>query len=350
MRGVKVEPSVGWAIFAVQCIILIVIMHVLHESDDTMDLKRLRYAIALADELNFARAADRLHLSQPALSRSIQTLEEELGLLLFDRDNRNVKLTTVGAVFLEQARKLIFQMRNLERDMGLIRDAEMGQVAFGVGPLPTASMLPPLVRYLRRERPGLSLQVSSNNWRNLLVHLKAEQIEFFIADTRDIAPDPDLAVTPICRQHGRFMCRPGHPLLGASGRSPADLLPYGFASLLLPREMKAVFRKVLGIPAHAPLPVIFECDNMHILKEMAQDDDIILLATEAAVAGEIAAGTLEALDFPGLPPMYAEIGAVQLAGRTLSPAARLVLERLHGIAAAAPGTTVFRDGGYQPAP
>ncbi|HJV03581.1 MAG TPA: LysR family transcriptional regulator [Burkholderiaceae bacterium] len=314
-----------------------------------MDLKRLRYAIALAEELNFARAAERVHLSQPALSRSIQTLEEEVGLPLFDRDNRNVKLTTAGAVFLERARKLTFQMRNLERDMGLIRDGEMGQVAFGVGPLPTASMLPPLVRYLRRTRPGLSLQVASNNWRNLLVNLKAEQIEFFIADTRDIAPDPDLDVTPICRQHGRFMCRAGHPLLAAPGGKPAGLLPYGFASLLLPSEMKAVFRRVLELPAHAPLPVIFECDNMHILKDMARDDDIILLATEAAVAAEIASGQLQALDFPGLPPLYAEIGAVQLAGRTLSPGAQLVLERLYGIAADAPGTTVFRDGRYQAA-
>ena len=72
-----------------------------------MDLKRLRYAIGLADELNFARAAEKLHLSQPALSRSIQTLEEELGMLLFDRDNRNVAVTTAGAVFLDRARQLL---------------------------------------------------------------------------------------------------------------------------------------------------------------------------------------------------------------------------------------------------
>jgi DNA-binding transcriptional LysR family regulator len=65
-----------------------------------MDLKRMKHAIALADELSFARAAEKLHLSQPALSRSIQTLEEDVGMLLFDRDNRNVALTTVGKVFM----------------------------------------------------------------------------------------------------------------------------------------------------------------------------------------------------------------------------------------------------------
>ncbi|MBA5637640.1 LysR family transcriptional regulator [Duganella sp. LX20W] len=312
-----------------------------------MDLKRLRHAIALAEELNFARAAERVHLSQPALSRSIQTLEEELGLPLFDRDNRNVKLTTAGAVFMERARKLTFQMRNLERDMGLIRDAEMGVVAFGVGPLPTASMLPQLVRHVRQTRPGLAMRVSSNNWRNLLVNLKAEQIEFFIADARDILPDPDLSITPISRQHGRFMVRAGHPLLARPERTLADTLPYGFASLLLPLAMKALFRQVLRLAPEAPLPVMFECDNMHILKEVTLEDDVILLATEAAVANEVASGTLAPLDFPGLPPMYAEIGAVQLVGRTLSPAARLVLERLHDIAATAPGSTVFRDGRYQ---
>lgn len=312
-----------------------------------MDLKRLRYAIALAEELNFARAAERVHLSQPALSRSIQTLEEELGLLLFDRDNRNVKLTTAGAVFLERARKLTFQMRNLERDMALLRDAELGSVAFGMGPLPTASMLPQLVRHVRQTRPGLAMSVSTNNWRDLLVNLKAEQIEFFLADARDILPDPDLAITPICRQHGRFMVRAGHPLLARPERVLADTLAFGFASLLLPQAMKALFRQVLGLAPDAPLPVMFECDNMHILKEVTLNDDIILLATQAAVASEIAAGTLAPLDFPGLPPMYAEIGAVQLVGRTLSPAALLVLEQLYGIATTAPGTTVYRDGRYQ---
>jgi DNA-binding transcriptional LysR family regulator len=311
-----------------------------------MDLKRLRYAVGLADELNFARAAEKLHLSQPALSRSIQTLEEELGMLLFDRDNRNVVVTTAGAVFLERARQLLFQMRNMERDMALLRNGEIGQVAFGAGPLPTASMLGPLVRSLRAQRPQVSLAVTSNNWRYLLQHLRKEEIEFFVSDTRDIALDPDLMMTPLCRQHGPFMCRQGHQLLARDGIKPADMIPYGFAALLLPQVIRGLLRKIIGLAADAPLPIVLECDNVAAIKQLTLDDDVILLATEAAATEEISSGRLQPLHFKNLPPMYAEIGIVQLSGRTLSPGARLVIEYLQAVTATMPATDIYRDGSY----
>lgn len=311
-----------------------------------MDLKRLRYAIGLADELNFARAAEKLHLSQPALSRSIQTLEEELGMLLFDRDNRNVVVTTAGALFLERARPLLFQMRNLERDMALLRNGEIGQVAFGAGPLPTASMLSPLLRSLRKQRPQVSLAVTSNNWPYLLQNLLREEIEFFVADTRDIEPDPGVTITPLCRQHGPFMCRKGHPLLSMRAPKPVDMLHYGFASLLLPQVLKQLLRRMLELEPGAPLPVVLECSNVAAIKQLTLDDDVILLATEAGAAEEISAGRLVPLHFKDLPPMYAEIGIVQLSGRTLSPGARLVIEYLHAVTATLPATDIYRDGSY----
>ncbi|MES2150254.1 MAG: LysR family transcriptional regulator [Pseudomonadota bacterium] len=314
-----------------------------------MDIKRLSYMVALAEQLNFARAAETVHLSQPALSRSIQTLEEELGMRLFDRDNRNVKLTTAGAVFLEQAKRLLFQMRNLERDMGLMRDGAFGNVAFGVGPLPTVTVLPPLIRALRRDHPGLALAISSNNFRPLLLHLRAEEIEFFVSDTRDIPAAADITITPVCRQHGPFLCRPGHPLLARPERRPSDMVAFGFASLLLPVSVKALLRQLLDLPPHAPLPIQLECSSMSVLKLMVREGDLILLATEAAAVEEIRAGHLVPLPFDGLPPMFAEIGVVELAGRTLSPGARLVLDQLRAIAADMPATTIYRDGAYQPA-
>ena len=314
-----------------------------------MDIKRLRYAVALAEELNFARAAEKLHLSQPALSRSIQTLEEELGLLLFDRDNRNVRLTTVGRDFLAQARPLLFQLRNLEREMALVRGGEIGRVAFGAGPLPTASLLPGMFRALRQSHPGLSFSVSSNNWRYLLQHLRAEDIEFFVADTRDIAPAPDISITPLCRQFGHFSCRAGHPLLSKKKLVPADMKEYGLATLALPATMRALFEKVLGVGPHQPLPVVVECDNMYMLKQIVHEDDLILTATEASVAEDIANGKLVALKFEGMPPLYAEMGIVSLAGRSLSPAALLVHRQLLVVAAGAPGTAMYGAPGY-PAP
>ncbi|MES2126318.1 MAG: LysR family transcriptional regulator [Pseudomonadota bacterium] len=311
-----------------------------------MDIKRIRYALALAEELSFARAAEKLHLSQPALTRAIQTLEEELGLMLFDRDNRNVKLTVVGAVFLKQARRLMFELRGLQHNMSLIRDAEIGHVSFGAGPLATASMLAQLSRSLRRGRPGLQLTVDSNHWRYLLRHLRAEEIEFFVADTRDIAPDPDLSITPLCRQHGHFLVRAGHPLLERETLVASDALPFGFASMLLPDSFKNQLCKLLGLDDQAALPVAFECNSIFALKELTLNEDVILLATDASVAGALVSGALVALPITDLPPLYAELGIVELAGRSTSPGARLVQEQFGAIAATLPGCIPYLDGRF----
>ncbi len=85
-----------------------------------MDLKRLRHVLALAKEMNFIRAAEKVHLSQPAFSRSIQALESELGLLLFDRSKQGMALTVVGKEFVARAKRLVHEAKSLERDMALI--------------------------------------------------------------------------------------------------------------------------------------------------------------------------------------------------------------------------------------
>ena len=79
-----------------------------------MNLRRLNHVVALADTLHFARAAEAAHLSQPAFSRSIQAIESELGIRLFDRDVGDVRATPAGEFVIERARKLLFEARCLQ--------------------------------------------------------------------------------------------------------------------------------------------------------------------------------------------------------------------------------------------
>lgn len=107
-----------------------------------MDLKRLKHLVALADTRNFGRAAIQCHLTQSAFSRSIQAAEEEYGLQLFDRGPLEVTCTDAGAFVVERARKLLFENRCLERDVSLYRERQIGDLAFGVGPFPAATLVP----------------------------------------------------------------------------------------------------------------------------------------------------------------------------------------------------------------
>lgn len=293
-----------------------------------MDLKRIRHALALAEEMNFIRAAEKVHLSQPALSRSIQALERELGMTLFDRSKQGLAITAIGVEFLARARQLAQEARSLERDMALTRSGELGQIRFGIGPLPAASLGGRLVHQLRQGRAQLRIAMQVNNYRHLLEYLHREEIEFFIADTHEIASDQAISITPLTREHGPFVCRAGHPLLALAPQPLRALQAYGLASMTLPADIRTRFRHAAGLSPAEPLPVLFECDDVNLLKQVACSEDLILVISHAAVAAEIASGVLCPLPVLDMPAMFAEVGIVQLRDRTLSPAARLVIDIL----------------------
>ncbi len=310
----------------------------------------MRHAIALAEELNFAKASRKLHLSQPALTRSIQMLEEKLGLLLFDRNNRKVALTTAGALFIERARQVLFRVQSLHHEVALLRTSQTGRVAFGVAPIVATALLPTLLRAIRHERASLQLATSCLPWQDLLRHLRDETIEFFIADISDIDGANDLSITPLCRQDVCLLVRPGHPLLAAKEPQPHAMTQYGYAALAMSLPLQELLRTTFGLAGNDALPLMVECSSMDALKELVYGGELILVATEASVARDIDAGRLVCLPLRRAPALFADIGVVELKGRTLSASARLVLDRLCQVSEAAPASAPWHNGAFHPTP
>lgn len=298
-----------------------------------MDIKRLKHLVALADERNFGRAAERVHLSQPAFSRSVQNAEAELGLQLFDRGSLEVSCTSAGSFVIERARKLLFDSRCLERDVGLYRERLIGDIAFGVGPFPAATLLPALMIELRTRYAGINSRVEVNNWRYLVEHLRAEELDFFVADVRDVPRDSDLVIDSLGQQHGRFFVRAGHPLLSDPTIQAPKMVAYGLASVRLPEEIKRFFRQLLALSAGDHLPISVECDDVHLLKHIALHTDTVLICSDAAVSTELESGQLQALVVQGLPPMYSDMGVVSLRGRSFSPMAGFAVDFLRAFSA-----------------
>lgn len=298
-----------------------------------MDLKRLKHLVALADERNFGRAAERVHLSQPAFSRSVQAAESELGMQLFDRGNLDVSCTAAGTFVIERARKLLFDSRCLERDVSLYRERLIGDIAFGVGPFPAATMLPALMVELRTRYPGINSRVEVNNWQYLVEHLRAEELDFFVADTRDVPQDADLTISGAGQQHGHFYVRAGHPLQRKKNLNASAIVPYGLASVRLPLKIRGLFRQLLELNANDHLPIALECDDVHLLKRVALSSDTVLASTDAAVAEEVATRQLFALQLSGVPPLYSDMGIVSLKGRSFSPMVEFAVTYLREVAA-----------------
>jgi len=298
-----------------------------------MDLKRLRHIVALADEGNFARAALRVNLSQPALSRSIQAAEAELEVSLFDRGTIEITPTPAGKFVLERARKLLFDSRCLERDIALYCKNQIGDLAFGVGPFPAATLLPLLMPEMRQQHPAVHLRVEVNNCLNLLERLRDEALDFFVADTSDLPHDADLDIIPLPRQYGGLFVRAGHPLLHEPKQSLPKIFSYGLATVHLPQAVRVKLAGIMGLSKETLPPLALECDDVLTLKHTALSSDTLLAVVHAAVVDEVDAGKLIPILAENAPRLYSEMGIVSLRGRSHSPFAETVIQRLIALSA-----------------
>ncbi len=143
-----------------------------------MELRHLRYAVALADELHFARAAARLHIAQPPLSQQIKALETELGVRLFDRTSRRVGLTDAGAAFIAEARRTLASADQAIEAARRAARAETGRLAVGYVSSASYELLPAVLRAFRRRAPDVLLVLEEMN--------SSEQSRGVLAGTLDL--------------------------------------------------------------------------------------------------------------------------------------------------------------------
>lgn len=120
-----------------------------------MELRHLRYYVAVAEERHFGRAAERLHMAQPPLSQQIRQLESELGYALLTRTTRRVDLTPAGAAYLERAREILAAVDDAAHEAGRIAAGRSGRLIVGCVGSATYSLLPDLARRLRAELPDV---------------------------------------------------------------------------------------------------------------------------------------------------------------------------------------------------
>jgi DNA-binding transcriptional LysR family regulator len=294
-----------------------------------MDLRKLRHIIALYEEGSFVKAAQRVHLTQPALSRSVQALEADLGVSLFDRTRDGVHATAAGRQFVERARAIERSLSVFQHDMRQLHTGVHGEVAFGVGPFPAFSMLEPALQAITRSFPQLRLTVEIQNAPALAALLKAEQIEFLVADVRLLHHDPELRVEPIGGQPGVLCCRAGHPLAGGGRIGRAALMQYGLVSVHLPpaASLPPALLALVG-EIDGKSPQVLACDHIDLLKRLAMQSDRVLMVARPSVAQELARGELCELNAAGLDGAGIELGLVTLRERSLSPAAAAVIAEL----------------------
>ena len=286
-------------------------------------LVQLRHFVALADARSFSKTSEVLHLTQPALTRSIQALELALGQAVFDRAGRRVELTPFGHEALIKARQLVSDAQALS-DQNL--DAPKGQGALlrlGLGSGPGAILMTPLMVHMARHHPRVRFEITRGPSNALTPLLRDRQLDALIVDIRALPPARDLTVEPIAEMRGAFMCRHGHPLVLRGRLITFDVLrAYPLASIPLSEEITRQLVERYGPAAHPSDCVTLYCNELAGLVEAARSSDTVLLAIRDA-APDLVELRME-------PPMTstARFGIVRLAERATAPAFDLVRQRI----------------------
>lgn len=279
-----------------------------------MDLRSLRHLVTLARRLSYSRAAEDLGISQSALTRSIQSLERQAGMRLFDRDRTGVSLTAQGRAVVERATILLADAEDFERRLRQTARGEDGRIAFGMAPLPAWTLLPAALAGLIDVAPAFTHDVAVRNVEALWPLLIAGDIEFFVSAEGQVPDAPPVRAEALGSFPMTLIVRAGHPLLtGEAGEAafPVLISSRGGSNGAVPAYLRH--------NAAGPLHVV---EDYGTLVALTKGTDAIWVSSAFAVAEELEAGLLCALDRPpsDAPPPPFRIMIYSLDRRSRSPA------------------------------
>ena len=293
--------------------------------------RNLVHLIALAEEGRISRAATRVHLSPSAFSRSIQSVEDDLGLQLFRRNANGVTLTAAGEAVLGHARALDFENKRFELNLDLLRRGDFDQICIGAGPIPASIIIPELIRSMHQRAPHFLINVEFGNMSLLIDRLDKNDIDICLGDIRYVAANEEhyaskkLAIVKVI-----VCCRTGHPLSSTGRVTSRDLLKYRLALLrvnpTIDRELHACF----GLEVSEKLPTAIECDDLSVLANLIATTDLIGILPSQVFA--TCADSLIALDPDDPSSLYGYVHAIWPKNRILAPSAIKVLDLARNIA------------------
>lgn len=291
-----------------------------------MDLRQLQCFLRAAEAGSVSRAASLLQLPQPAVSRHIARLENELGSPLLLRHSRGVQVTEAGARLLDHARAILEHIAGAQHDVALLRDRPRGEVTIGMAPSAAQILAARFIDRMASDLPEVRLRIREGFGGNLTDWLLERSLDAAVL----YSPRAERALTidTVFEEDLLLVGPPDHALIA---RGHLRLLDLVGVPLLLPSPSQALRRTVEAAARKAGtrLNVVLELDTLAVMRRLAVDGRGLTILTRTTVATEIAAGRLGVARFrPGL---RRTVTITTATGAALSPAVRQALGTLRKV-------------------
>ncbi|MBS1134811.1 MAG: LysR family transcriptional regulator [Burkholderiaceae bacterium] len=316
-----------------------------------LDLRLLHQALMLARHRNFARAAEALHITQPALSRSIAGLEAALGEKLFDRTGQGIEPTAFGQMLINRGERLLGDAAELERELKLMRGLAFGELRVAAGAYPIELSVARAAGQLMGRHPQLRMELSQLDLRAMVDAVLARRVDLVVMELSMVDAEPRLALEALPTHPVVFFCRAGHPLMTAGTVSFEQMLAWPFAGTRLPGRVAARFSAIAKVGVLDPdsgdyIPPV-KVDSLRAARDVVLSSNAVAAAPPPLIAADVAAGRLAVLPVR-LPWMHLNYGFAFLRERALSPAALAFMAEVRQVeaelAAREAGVGVADDG------
>jgi len=286
-----------------------------------MNLTQLEGFLAVVREGSLTKAAEKLYLTQPALSFQVKALEEELGQTLFERDGKQLRLTSAGHLLQERARQILDLVAQTRQDVTGLKELQRGQLRIGANETTSLYILPPVIQAFCERFPGLEIHLILRQSAEVVRLVAEGEVDFGIATLPVL--DPHVETRTLCWREDVAICGNGHLLIEKTNVQLADLAQHTLLFLEQGSTGRIYLEQALAEQGLLP-KMTMNVGSVELIKRLAEINLGVAIVPGVAIKDELKAKRLRAFRLNWLEPR--PVGLIQRRNGYLSPASQFFLK------------------------
>lgn len=230
-----------------------------------MDIRQMQYLIEVARFKSFTKAAEALYITQPTISKTIKSMEDELGVVLFDRVGKKIVLTDAGQIIVGQAQQIVTSFQNLVAELDDLRNLKKGHIRIGLPPMVGSSFFPKVIGQFHQKYPDISIQLFEDGAKKVESDVVGGALDVGVIVLPATAEE--LSSFPFVEEKLNLVVHPSHPLAERQAAELSELAQDGF---VLFREDFTLHDRIINECAKAGFQphVIYESSQWDLISEM----------------------------------------------------------------------------------